>query len=68
VNAIALIYVNDHLEHLRAQAQDRRLASLADRRSLRDRIGSAGTELRKTLGLDATGPVLPTLKDYPYGG
>ena len=68
MNAIAVMYVNDHLEHLRAQAADRRLVSLSDRRSLRDRIGSASAEIRKTLGLGATGPTLPKLENYPYGG
>jgi hypothetical protein len=68
VNAVAVMYVNDHLEHLRSEAKDRRLASLADRRSLRDRIGSAVAEIRKTLGVEAAGPALPKLKNYPYGG
>jgi hypothetical protein len=68
VNAIAVIYVNDHLQHLRSEAKDLRLASLADRRTLRDRVGSGVAEVRKTLGLEATGPTLPSLKNYPYGG
>ena len=68
MNAVAVIYVNDHLEHLRSEARDRRLASLADRRTLRDRIGSATAEIRKTLGIEGSGPALPKLKNYPYGG
>ena len=68
MNAVAVMYVNDHLEYLRSEAKDRRLASLADRRSLRDRIGSAIAEIRKTLGIEAGGPALPKLKNYPYGG
>jgi hypothetical protein len=68
MNAIAVIYVNDHLEQMRSQAQDRRLASLAERRSLRSRIGSGAAEVRRTLGLGPSGPTLPTLKNYPYGG
>lgn len=68
MNAVAVIYVNDHLEHLRSEAKDRRLASLADRRSLRDRVGSAVAEIRKTLGTEASEPALPKLTNYPYGG
>jgi hypothetical protein len=68
VNAVAVIYVNDYLEHLRSEAKDRRLASLADRRSLRDRAGSAVAEIRKTLGIGSSGPALPKLENYPYGG
>jgi len=68
MNAIAVIYVNDHLEQMRSQAQHRRLASLAERRSLRSRIGSGAAEVRRTLGLGSSGPSLPTLKNYPYGG
>ena len=68
MNAVAVIYVNDHLEHLRSEAKDRRLASLADRRSLRDRVGSAVAEIRKTLGVGSNGHALPKLTNYPYGG
>jgi hypothetical protein len=68
VNAIAVIYVNDYLEHLRSEARDRRLASLADRRSLRDRVGSTVAEIRKILGVESSGSVLPKLENYPYGG
>ena len=68
MNAVAVIYVNDHLAHLRSEAQDRRMAALADRRSLRDRLGSAVAEIRKTLGIEPSGPAVPKLKNYPYGG
>ena len=67
MNAVAVLYVNDHLAHLRSEAQDRRMAALADRRSLRERLGSAVAEIRKTLGAES-GPTVPTLKNYPYGG
>ena len=68
MNAVAVMYVNQHLETLRAEAQLRRTASLAERRSLSSRIASATTELRRTLGIGSTGPALPELKNYPYGG
>ena len=68
MNAVAIMYVNDHLESLRAEAQQRRVASLAERRSLRDRIASVASGLRRTLGFEATGRTVPTLKNYPYGG
>jgi hypothetical protein len=68
VNALAVIYVNDHLESLRAEARQRRTASLGTRSSLRDRIAATATELRRTLGFGATGPSLPTLRNYPFEG
>ena len=68
MNAIAVIYVNDHLESLRAEARQRRTASLGTRRSLRDRIAATATELRRTLGFGASGPSLPTLRNYPVEG
>jgi len=68
VNAVAIMYVNDHLESLRAEAQQRRAASLAGKRSLRDHVASGATELRRILGHEADGPVVPSLKNYPYAG
>lgn len=68
MNAIAVIYVNDHLESLRAEARQRRTASLGPKRSTRDRIAAAATELRRTLGFQAGGPSLPTLRNYPFEG
>ena len=68
MNAVAIIYVNEHLEGLRAEAQRNRAASLATETSLRQRIANASDSLRRTLGIGSTGPVLPQLRDYPYGG
>ena len=68
VNAIAVIYVNDHLESLRAEARQRRTASLGPKRSARDRIAATARELRRTLGFEASGPALPTLRNYPFEG
>jgi len=68
VNAVAIMYVNDHLESLRAEAQANRAASLGDRPSLRDRLASSASELFRILGYEASGPAVPELRDYPYGG
>ena len=68
MNAVAIMYVNDHLESLRAEARQRRAASLTEKRSLRGRIASLASGLRSTLPREATGTTVPTLKNYPYGG
>ena len=68
MNAIAVIYVNDYLESLRAEARPRHTTSLGTKRSLRDRIAATATELRRTLGFEASGPALPTLRNYPFEG
>jgi len=67
VNALAVIYVNEHLDMLRSEAQQRRAASLAERRSLRDRLASAAADVRRVLG-GSDDSVLPKLENYPYGG
>ena len=67
MNAVAVMYVNSHLADLRAEAQRNRAASLVERRSLRERLSSGTASLRKVLGSDS-GPVVPELKNYPYGG
>lgn len=68
MNALAVIYVNEHLDMLRSEAQARRTASLAERRTLRDRLASAASDVRRILGGDAGDPVMPKLENYPYGG
>lgn len=68
MNAVAVMYVNEHLESLRAEAQQRRAASLGEGRSLRELIASSASGLRRILGQGASGPALPALKNYPYGG
>lgn len=68
MNAVAVIYVNQHLESLRADAQERRMASLAGHRTFSDRLASAATELRRVLGIGDAGANLPKLENYPYGG
>jgi hypothetical protein len=68
VNPLAVIYVNDHLQSLRSEAEQRRAASLAERRPLRDRLASAAADVRRVLGGESGDPVLPKLDNYPYGG
>ena len=68
VNAIAVIYVNDHLQSLRAEARQPQTVSLGPKHSLRDRIAATATELRRTLGFEASEPALPTLRNYPFEG
>ena len=67
MNAVAVMYVNSHLADLHAEAQRNRAASLVERRSLRERLSSGTASLRRILGSES-GPVVPQLKDYPYGG
>ena len=67
MNAVAVMYVNSHLADLRAEAHGRRADSLVERRSLRERLASSAAGLRKIVGSDS-GPVVPQLKNYPYGG
>ena len=67
MNAVAVIYVNSHLADLRAEARSRRADPLVEKRSLRARLASGTAGLRKVLGSDS-GPVVPQLKNYPYGG
>ena len=67
MNAVSIIYVNQHLEDLRSDAQKRRLAaSLAEKPSLRARLASAAASLRRTLGADEIGPNFPQLSHWPY--
>ena len=69
MNALAIMYVNDHLESLHAEARQRRLAaSLADKRSPRETLASAGASLRRILGGESSGSTIPKLTNYPYGG
>ena len=66
MNAIAVIYVNQHLETLRAEHQRNRMAAGVDKRSIRSRIAAAAA----SLGIVAANsePVTPKLQNYPYGG
>ena len=67
MNAVAIMYTNSHLMDLQTEAKRNRTASLVAKRSLREKIASATASLRSILG-QGTGPVVPNLKNYPYGG
>ena len=67
MNAVSVMYVNSHLADLRAEAQLNRAASLAERRSLRERLSSGTASLKKIIGSDSD-PVVAQLKNHPYGG
>lgn len=64
MNALAVIYVNGHLQELLDEATERR-ALKADRPSLRQRIASAASKAQASLGmpLDNRGTILPKLSD-----
>ncbi len=67
MNAVAIIYVNEHLQSLQAESQRKRFAaSLADQPSLRARIVAAAKNLRRTLAADEIGPSFPRLSHWPY--
>ena len=66
MNAVAAIYVNQHLDSLRSEQQRYRMASGNAKRSLRSRISAAAA----SLGIISanTEPVVPRLRNYPFGG
>lgn len=66
MNAVAVIYVNQHLESLRSENQQDRMASRVAKRSLRSRIAATAA----ALGIVSTSSdaVVPKLVNYPYGG
>ena len=66
MNAVAIIYVNQHLDSLRAEHQRNRMASGLAKRSLRSRISAVAASLG--IGTSDTEPVVPRLTNYPYGG
>jgi len=66
VNAVAVIYVNQHLDSLRAENHRNRMASGVAKRSLRSRISAAAASLG-IVSAD-TDVVVPRLTNYPYGG
>ena len=67
MNAVAIMYLNSHLMELHAEAQRHHMASLVTKRSLRQRIDSVAASLRAIVG-PGSGPVVPKLRNYPYGG
>ena len=68
MNAVAVMYVNEHLADLRAEASEPSIGPLVEKRSLRARIASAHRRSPQDPRFRAAGPVVPQLKNYPYGG
>ena len=74
MNALAILYVNDHLETLNAEARHARRTSSVGKRSLRGRLASALRDLLSgdpkgtLLGGEPSGSIVPQLDNYPYGG
>ena len=66
MNAVAVIYVNQHLDSLRAEHQRDRMASGLAKRSLRSRISAAAAGLG--IGSADSDTAVPRLTNYPYGG
>jgi hypothetical protein len=60
-----MTYVNIYLENL--SIGTRRNGTVVSKPSLRDRVTSAAAGIGRILGTDS-GPVVPQLKNYPYGG
>ena len=69
MNTFATFTVNEHLQVLLDEAATRRALSV-EKPSLRDRIASAASSVKATLGepADYSRSIIPTLQDYPYRG
>ncbi len=69
MNALAILYVNAHLQDMLDEAAERRLYR-ADRPSLFQRIGSAASKAQATLAkpLDNRGWMFPAVDDSPHRG
>lgn len=67
MNAYAIFAVNEHMEFLLEEAARHR-AMQTDKPGLLERIASAASRVRASLGrpLDNGGSILPKLEDYPY--
>ncbi len=68
MNALAVYYVNQHLQDLRDEAAAARRVYKVDRPSLRERIATAASDarLRLSIPLDNRGTIVPRLGDHPY--
>ncbi len=67
MNAISIIYVNEHLQSLKAESQRKRpMAPLGETRSLRSRIAAASTSIRRALSANEIDTTLPILTHWPY--
>ena len=66
MNAIAVIYVNQHLDSLREENKRDRMASGVAKRGMRSRVAAAAASLG--IVSRTTDSVVPKLTNYPYGG
>ncbi len=66
MNALSIIFVNQHLEELQAESRRYPTSSRVAKRSLRSRIAAAAGTLRSMFRAD-DGPTVPELRNYPYG-
>lgn len=66
MNAIAVIYVNQHLDSLREESKRNRMASGVAKRGMRSRIAAAAASLG--IASSPAEPVAPKLTNHPYGG
>ncbi len=68
MNALAILYVNSHIQDLLDEAAERRLHR-ADRPSVFERIGSAASKAKASLAapLDNRGWMFPAIDDSPRG-
>ena len=65
----ALRVANARIAELQLEAANQRLAGVHPRRTLAGAVRSALSSLRTAfVSIDASGPVLPRLADYPYRG
>lgn len=68
MNAIAVYFVNDHMQALRAEAAANRAVKV-HRTSLRERVASAIAVRNRPSGPTESGiGSLPKLTEYPYRG
>jgi hypothetical protein len=67
MHSYSVIIVNEHIESLLAEAAERRLAKLAPKRSLRERLASVAASIKSLLSAPADAiSGLPSLSGYPY--
>jgi hypothetical protein len=66
VNAIAVMYVNQHLDSMRTENKRNWMASGVAKPSLRSRLAAAVASLRVVTS--NSDPIVPKLTNYPYGG
>jgi hypothetical protein len=67
MHSYSVIIVNEHIESLLAEAAQRRLAKLAPKRSLRERVASVATSIKSAFAAPAeVVSSVPSLSGYPY--